>query len=207
MSFMINNVNITAKVNTKTEGYARALEKKAPTVMNVLGAEQIAKGSDGDAASALKRLPGASVEGGKYVYVRGLSDRYSKTTLNGAEIPGLDPNRNSVQVDLFPTNLIENMSVVKSFSPDLPGSFTGGLVNIATKDYPSHFTLQYGVSLGYNRNSNLRKDFLSANKGKTDWMGFDDGTRAIPTAIGPPRINDPTLPRKGMPFEAPTIKK
>ncbi|MCB0621758.1 MAG: TonB-dependent receptor plug domain-containing protein, partial [Saprospiraceae bacterium] len=78
-----------------------------------------------DVASAVRRVTGVTVEGGKYVYVRGLGDRYSKTTLNAAEVPGLDPNRNTVQMDLFPTNLIDNILVYKTFSPNLPGDFTG----------------------------------------------------------------------------------
>ena len=85
--------------------------------MEVIGAKEIAKRGDSDAASAAKRVTGLTIEGGKYVYVRGLSDRYSKTTLNKAEIPGLDPNKNAVQLDLFPTSMIENMKVIKTFTP------------------------------------------------------------------------------------------
>ncbi|MCB0396129.1 MAG: outer membrane beta-barrel protein [Flavobacteriales bacterium] len=176
-------ITIEARVNQKSENAARTAEKKSATVVTVMAAEQIAKGGDGDAASAVKRMPGATVEGGKYVYVRGLSDRYSKTTLNSAEIPGLDPNRNSVQMDLFPTNLIEKISAVKSFSPDLPGNFTGGLVNIDTKEYPNSLMMQLSTSLSYNTQSNLRNDFLSPGKGSKDWLGMDDGSRDIPAAV------------------------
>jgi outer membrane receptor protein involved in Fe transport len=132
----------------------------------------------------LKRVTGISVESGKYIYVRGLSDRYSKTTLNGAEIPGLDPDKNSVQMDLFPSNLIENMVVHKTFSPDLPGDFTGGVVDIITRDFPMRFTLQFSASLGFNPSANLNKNFLTYKGGKTDWLGFDDGTRDFPVIAG-----------------------
>ena len=116
--------------------YMDDMRKKSAPLIDGMSSDQIAKAAgDNSAASALKRGVGVTVEGGKYVYVRGLSDRYSKTTLNGAEIPGLDPNRNAVQMDLFPTNLIDNLSITKSFSPELPGSFTGGLINIETKDF------------------------------------------------------------------------
>ncbi|MGB0882968.1 MAG: TonB-dependent receptor, partial [Vicingaceae bacterium] len=119
---------VEAKADRKNEQFLLQVKKKSATVMEVMGAKEIAKRGDGNAAAAAKRVSGLTLEGGKYVYVRGLSDRYSKTTVNRAEIPGLDPNKNAVQLDLFPTNMIENMKVIKSFTPNLPGSFTGGLV-------------------------------------------------------------------------------
>ena len=156
------------------------LQRKSANVLDGISAQQISRLGDNDAAGALKRVTGISVEGGKYVYVRGLSDRYSITTLNKAEIPGLDPNRNTVQMDLFPSNIIENMVVSKTFSPELPGSFSGGYVNIVTKDFPEKFTFQLSMGMGYNSNSNLKNDFLLYKGGKTDWLAFDDGTRAMP---------------------------
>ena len=160
-----------------------AMQKKSATVMDVMGGKQMSRTGDPDAASAVKRVTGVSLEGGKYVYVRGLSDRYSKTLLNGAEIPGLDPNRNSVQLDLFPTNVIENMSVPKSFSPDLPASFTGGLINIETKDFPEKYTFQFSTSQGFNTQANFNSNFLGYSGGNTDFLGMDDGTRAIPQQV------------------------
>ncbi|MCO6500956.1 MAG: TonB-dependent receptor [Vicingus serpentipes] len=173
---------VEAKADRKNEEYLLQVKRKSATVMEAIGAKEIAKRGDNDAASAAKRVTGLTIEGGKYVYVRGLSDRYSKTTLNKAEIPGLDPNRNAVQLDLFPTNMIENMKVIKAFTPDLPGSFTGGLVDIETKDFPEQFTFQFSSSLGYNTASSLKDDFLTYEGGGTDYLGFDDGTRERPTA-------------------------
>lgn len=171
---------VEAKADRKNEQYLLQVKKKSATVMEVLGAKEIAKRGDGNAAAAAKRVSGLTLEGGKYVYVRGLSDRYSKTTVNQAEIPGLDPNRNAVQLDLFPTNMIENMKVIKSFTPDLPGSFTGGLVDIETKDFPEAFTFQFSTSLGYNTASSLKDGFLTYEGGGNDVFGFDDGTRDRP---------------------------
>jgi len=173
---------IEAKADRKNEAYLLQVKKKSTTVMEVLGAKEIAKRGDGNAAAAAKRVSGITIEGGKYVYVRGLSDRYSKTTVNQAEIPGLDPNKNAVQLDLFPTNMIENMKVIKSFTPDLPGSFTGGLVDIETKDFPEAFTFQFSTSLGYNTASSLKDGFLTYESGGNDVFGFDDGTRAKPAS-------------------------
>lgn len=192
----IGEVKVEAKATRRTENALLVMQKKSATLVDGISAQQISRLGDSDAAGALKRVTGISVEGGKYVYVRGLSDRYSKTTLNKAEIPGLDPDRNTVQMDLFPSNIIENMVVHKTFSPDLPGSFVGGLVDIVTKDFPEKFTFQYSSSFGYNPNANLNSDFINYEGGKTDWLAFDDGTRNIPSiAEGqiPARYQDDAL--------------
>ena len=181
----MKSVTIEAKAARSNENALLAIRKKSATVMDGISAQQISKNGDSDAAGAIKRVTGISVEGGKYVYIRGLSDRYSKTMLNGAEIPGLDPNRNSVQMDLFPTNMVDNITILKTFTPELPGSFTGGLLNIETKDFPEQYTLQFSSSLGYNTQSSLNNNFLTYKGGNTDWLGLDDGTRDIPQeAIG-----------------------
>ncbi len=181
-SMAIETFTVSAKAERNNEAYLLTVKKKSATVMEVIGAKEIAKRGDGDAASAAKRVTGLTIEGGKYVYVRGLSDRYSKTTLNSAEIPGLDPNRNAVQLNLFPTNMIENITVIKSFTPDLPGSFTGGLVNIETKDFPEQFTFQFSSTLGFNTSSSFKDDFLTYQGGGNDFFGFDDGTRDAPNS-------------------------
>jgi len=176
----IQEVVVTARKREQTEAAVLVMKKKMPSILDGISAQQISRLGDSDAASALKRVTGVSVEGGKYVYVRGLSDRYSNTTLNGAQIPGLDPEKNTVQMDLFPSNIIENLMVYKTFSPDIPGNSTGGLVNIVTKDFPEKFTLQFSGKLGFNPQSNLRDDFLTYEGGSTDKLGMDDGTRGIP---------------------------
>jgi TonB-dependent receptor len=174
-------VETTALKNVETA--MLAAQRKAGVVQDGLSSEQMSRNGDSNIAAAIKRVTGVSVEGGKYVYVRGLGDRYSKTTLNGAEIPGLDPNRNSVQMDLFPSNLVDNLVISKTFSPDMPASFSGGYVNIVTKDFPDNFTLQINTSLGYNSNASLNKNFLTYDGGKTDWLGIDDGTRELPESV------------------------
>ena len=179
----INEVVVTARKREQTEAAVLVMKKKMPSVLDGISSQQISRLGDSNAASALKRVTGVSVEGGKYVYVRGLSDRYSNTTLNGAQIPGLDPEKNTVQMDLFPSNIIENLMVFKTFSPDLPGNSTGGLVNIVTRDFPERLTLQFSAGLGFNPQSNLRDDFLSYEGGKRDKLGMDDGTRSVPHEV------------------------
>ncbi|MFK7756098.1 MAG: TonB-dependent receptor [Flavobacteriales bacterium] len=134
-------------------------------------------------ANMTSKASGISVEGGKYVYVRGLSDRYSLTTLNGGQIPGLDPNRNSVQLDLFPSTLVQNVTIRKTFTPNLPGNFTGGLVDIQTKDFPDSLEYNVSFSLGFNTNATLNSEFLGYDRSSTDFLGFDNGGRALPESV------------------------
>lgn len=182
-SIGLQEVIIQAEAMKNSESAILTLQRKSSLVMDGISSEQFARSNDNDAAAAMRRVTGVSVEGGKYVVVRGLGDRYSKTSLNNAEIPGLDPNKNAVQMDLFPSNLIDNLVVYKTFSPELPASFSGGFVNITTKDFPDRLTLQVSGSLGYNTNATFNKSFLSDRQGSTFFSGIDDGTHAIPEEV------------------------
>jgi len=178
----ISEVNIVASAIQNTENSLLTIQKKSISLLNGISSQTFSKMGDSDAASAIKRVTGVTIEGGKYLFVRGLSDRYSKITLNGAEIPGLDANSNTVQLDIFSTNIIENIVVHKTFTPDLPASFAGGYVNISTKSFPTKFTLQFSTSLGFNSQSSLNDQFLSFETGKLGYLGMNDGTLSIPEA-------------------------
>lgn len=154
-------------------------KRKSANVVDGVSNQTFKKTGDRDLASAMGRVTGVSVQDGKFVYVRGLGDRYTRTTLNSMTIPGLDPDRNDVQLDIFPTSVLENVIVYKTFSPDLPGDFTGGVVDVETKSFPDVKTTSVSFGFRYNPDMNLRSN-LSYRGGKTDWLGFDDGTRALP---------------------------
>lgn len=179
----LQEIVVTATQARNTESAILTLQRKSPNVIDGVSSESFRKLGDGNAAAAIKRVTGVSIEDGKHVYVRGLGDRYTKTILNGLDIPGLDPDKNSVQMDIFPTNLIDNIIVLKSFTPDQPGDFTGGLVNIITKDFPEDQTFNVSASLGHNPGMNLNDQFLTYEGSGTDWLGFDDGSRKIPFDI------------------------
>ncbi|MCB9289618.1 MAG: TonB-dependent receptor [Lewinellaceae bacterium] len=176
-------VVITAKTIKTSETAMQTLQRKSIKTLDAISSQAFSLRGDNDAAAAVRRVPGVSVQDGKYVYIRGLGDRYSKTTLNGANIPGLDPDRNTVQMDLFPTNLLDNIVVYKNFTPDLPGDFTGGLVDVATKDFPEDFTMAASLGFGYNPQVTFNDNFLTYNGGNTDWLGYDDGARDFPAAL------------------------
>lgn len=158
-----------------------SLMAKQKVVMSAIGKEQMTKQQATSAGDALVRVTGVTVEGGRYVSVRGLGDRYSKTVLNSCEVPSLDPDRNSVQMDLFPSNIISNLQVFKTFMPELPGDFSGGLINIATKEFPDSMSLQFSTSLGGNSQAFLNKNFITYTGSSTDFLGFDNGQRDMPT--------------------------
>lgn len=187
----LGEVVITAEVARNTEAAMMTLKKKSTNVIDGISAGELKKTGDSDAGDAAKRVTGVSVEGGKYVYVRGIGDRYTKTMLNGVDVPGLDPDRNAIQIDIFPTNLIDNMTILKSGLAELPADFTGGLVNIITKDFPDKPVFDVSLGLGYNPAMHFNSDYITYDGGKTDFLGFDDGTRALPEGADQDPIPSP----------------
>ncbi len=186
----LGEATVTASYIRNTESAMLTMKKKSGNVIDGISAARLKRTGDSNAAASLKRVTGVSVEGGKYVFVRGLGDRYTKTILNGLDIPGLDPDRNSIQMDIFPRSIIDNILVNKSFSADLPADFTGGMININLKDFPE--TKEGGISMdaGYNPGAHFNNDFLSYEGGKTDFLGFDDGTRDIPATTNIPLFSE-----------------
>ena len=186
----IEGVVITAEAIKNTESAMMTLKKKSANLVDGLSAGSLRKTGDSDAAASMKRVSGVSVQGGKYIFVRGLGDRYTKTILNGMDIPGLDPDRNTIQMDIFPANVIDNIVVIKSFTADLPADFTGGVVNLETKDFPEERKATIGVNLGFVPGMHFNSNFLTYEGGKTDWLGFDDGTRDIPATENIPLFSE-----------------
>ncbi len=173
-------------------GAASLLDERqeAATVSDVLGAEQMSRAGDSDAASALRRVTGLTVIGGKYVYVRGLGDRYSATLLNGSSLPSPEPEKRVVPLDLFPTSLIEAVVVQKTFSPDRPAEFGGGVVEIRTRSTPEEPVLSVTLSGSYDAGTTLAEaDFGDA--GPTDWLGFGAGYRALPEEVAAASDSEP----------------
>lgn len=148
------------------------------SVANILGAEQISKAGDSDAASALKRVTGLTLVGGRFIFVRGLGERYSSTLLNGANVPSPNPTRRVVPLDLFPAGIIDSIAVQKSFTADMPAEFGGGTVQLRTKNVPEAPFLNLEVKLGYNDQTS-GKQGISYRGGDDDWTGYDDGSREM----------------------------
>ena len=184
----IDEVVVTAQTIRNTENALISLKRKSTNVMDGISASSLKKIGDSDVAASIKRVSGVSVSDGKYVYIRGLGDRYSKTILNGLDVPGLDPDRNTIQMDLFPTSIIDNIMVHKSFSADLPADFTGGVIDIEIKDFPMKKSAAVSASAGYNPLFHLNPNYISYEGSSTDFLGFDNGSRAIPATSNIPEF-------------------
>lgn len=176
----VDEVTISATRRVDTDVAVLVLKQKAPNAIDGISAASFKKIGDSDAAGAMTRVPGVSVSNGKYVFIRGIGDRYNKTVLNGMDIPGLDPDKNTLQMDIFPTSIIENMIVNKSFIAELPADFAGGIIDISLKNFPDNRQGNVSISMGYNPNYHFNKNYLTQSRGKTDFLGFDDGLRTIP---------------------------
>ncbi|MFC4722589.1 TonB-dependent receptor domain-containing protein [Geojedonia litorea] len=176
----LETVVITTNVKRNTESSILNLQKRSVTLLDGLSAQNIKKTGAGDLASAVKSVPGVSIQGGKYVYVRGLGDRYTKSILNGVDIPGLDPDRNTIQMDLFPTSILDNVIVIKSAAAEYPADFTGGVVDIVTKDFPSKAEASISVGTGFNPNMHFKDNYLSYSGSDSDFLGYDNGSRNLP---------------------------
>lgn len=159
----------------------------APMILDNISAEDISKNPDSDAAAVLERVIGVSVIDDKFVYVRGLGERYSSTQVNGSMVPSTDPEKKVVAFDLFPASLINKISTLKNFTPDQPGDFSGALVKIETVEFPEEFVLKYSTSLGFNTNVSLQ-DTLGYPGSPLDWIGFGYNERRLPSIIPDARI-------------------
>lgn len=166
-------------------------KRNSSAVADILGAEQISRAGDSDAAGALKRVTGLTLVDGKYIYVRGLGERYSSTLLNGGQIPSPDPTRRVIPLDLFPAELLSGIVVQKTYSANLPAEFAGGTVLLRTRGVPESFLLRTSVGMGYG-DGTTGSDGLRYDGGQSDWTGRDDGTREAPDALNQPAL--PTAP-------------
>lgn len=177
-----DNVVVSARTLTarkETVNAVIAFQKNTNTVASVISAESIRRSPDKNTGEVLKRTPGASIQEGKFIVIRGLADRYNQAMLNGILLTSTEPDRKTFSFDLIPASMIDNIIINKAFVPEYPGEWAGGLIQVNTKDIPSKnfFTIQAGT--GFNSQT-MGKTFYKDQGAKTDWLGFDDGTRALP---------------------------
>ncbi len=151
------------------------------SVTDILDADTIARLGDSTVGDALRRVPGITLVADKYIYIRGLGERYSSSSLNGAQIPSPDLTRNVIPLDVFPTSIVRSLRVQKSWSADLPANFGGGAVDIRTKGIPDQFALNFELGGGHNTLSS--GEGLTYTGGGDDRFGTDDGSRALSPVI------------------------
>ena len=148
-------------------------------MLSGISSELISQSGKGDAAEILQLVPGATVEEGKYPVIRGLPDRYVNSQLNGVRLPSADPDKRAVQLDQFPSALIESIQVSKTFTPDQQGDASGGAVNVITKSIPEERVFEFSSQIGFNTQTTGINDFLTYQGGGVDFWGIDDGGRDI----------------------------
>ncbi|RIL01356.1 MAG: hypothetical protein DCC71_18015 [Proteobacteria bacterium] len=148
------------------EAILQASRMEADALINTLSAEELSKFAAGDVADALKFVPGVNVVEGQFAIIRGLEDRYSSTLYNSAPVPSPDPDSQSVQLDLFPSDVVRDLVVAKTFAPELPGNSSGGSIDIVTQDYPEQFEIKIAAGTGWEQNARDR------------FLRYDDGSPA-----------------------------
>lgn len=203
--FEMEEYEVTAEVFEEQAVAILQQRQEASFLMDAIGSEQFSKLGVSDAADIMTKVSGTTVVGGKFAVIRGLSDRYNLSLLNGAEIPTADPYRRAAQLDLIPAAMIEQMTVAKTFTPELPGGFSGGLANILTRSFPESFQLEFNGGLEYNTQATFNEDYRTYRGGSTDWAAMDDGRRALSPAIADATINDLRPPPRSRPGETPEM--
>ena len=177
----LGEVVVTSSRRQESTNTLLTFQKNNTAMTSGLAADFIKRTPDKNTGEVLRRVSGASIQDNKFVVVRGLSDRYNAAMINGATLPSSEPDKKAFSFDVIPSQLIDNIIINKTATPELTGEFAGGLVQVATKDIPVKNLLNVGVSLGFNTQS-IGKEFVSNRRGATDWLGFDDGQRSLPAS-------------------------
>ncbi len=181
--YELEEYEITAEEFTQETEKIILERQQSSALVDAVGSEQFSRLGAGDAGQMVSRVTGVSVVGGKYAVVRGLSDRYTRTLLNGVEVPSADPYRLSPQLDLFPSAMIDRISVSKTFTPDQPGGTGGGTIDIITKSFPEKPFVKFSLGTGYNPNSNLRNDFLADPASSMSALALPSGPSSISSGL------------------------
>lgn len=187
----IEEVVVVAPPDTATDAVQVVKRKKRATVSDAISAEQMSRSPDSSASDAAKRMVGATVQDNKYVVIRGLGGRYSLTTLNGVVLPSPDPDVPAAPLDLFPAAMLSNLTVNKTASPDMPASFAGGALSIETRSFPTRFTLKLRAGGSLDSETTFRS-INEYDGGALDALGYDDGTRDLPSVIPADTLADGT---------------
>ncbi|MCX7878613.1 MAG: carboxypeptidase-like regulatory domain-containing protein, partial [Ignavibacteria bacterium] len=182
-----DTVTIEADRTSNNEAALLLRQQKSDKITDGISEQQIKRAPDAVASEVLKRIIGVNIVNDKFVFVRGTSERYNNTTLNGVLLPSTDPDKKAFSFDIFPSSLLDNIVVSKSFTADQPGNYSGGLVQLQTKDFPDKFTVNFSTSTGILSGTTFNDGFLTYQAGQKKWLffnsGLDDGTRSLPSGF------------------------
>ncbi|HVX49957.1 MAG TPA: TonB-dependent receptor [Chitinophagaceae bacterium] len=185
----INQAVVVKAAGRNKENTATLLiiQKNSPSTSDGISAEAIKRTPDRNTGDVIRRISGASIQDDRFVIIRGLNDRYNAAFLNGAQLPSSESDRKAFAFDIFPSNILENVVIYKTATPDMSAEFGGGIINITSKSIPSSNFVTLSLGAGYNTLATF-KDRTGYVGGKSDWVGLDDGTRAVPKGV--PSVND-----------------
>ncbi len=178
----ISEVTVSAEVIKTSVSAMQLMQKNSASLMDGTSADQIKRSPDRNTAEVLRRSSGTTIQDGRFAIVRGLSDRYNLAMVNGAVLPGTEPDRKVFSFDLFPAAILDNLVITKTAQPDLPGEFAGGLIQLNTKDIPDSSFLQVGLNSTHHSLATFQ-DFKSYQGSSTDWLGYDNSFRTIPASM------------------------
>lgn len=178
----LKEVSVTGRKKSDTEISVINSLKQSNLIVVGVSSQQISKSQDKDASEVIRRLPGVTIIGGRFVVVRGLIERYNAVWLNNTTTPSSETDQKAFSFDVIPSSMIGNMLIYKTPAPELPADFAGAFIHISTKNIPDKNTLGVGYSLSYNQGTSF-SDFYGYKGGKSDWLGFDDGTRNLPGTV------------------------
>lgn len=178
----LQEVVINSTLIKETASALLIQQKRSVSISDGVSADMIKKTPDATTSDVMKRVSGTSIQDNKFAVIRGLNDRYNTAYINGAPLPSTESDRKAFSFDIFPSNMLDNMVINKTASPDLPGDFSGGLITINTKDIPENKFISTSFGMSYHSITTGKTGF-AYNGGKNDFIGLDDGTRKINSAI------------------------
>lgn len=202
-------ISITANLEAGATSLLLDEQRRSIAMVDAVGSQEISKSPDSDAAEVASRVSGVTVTEGKYVFIRGMGERYSQTSLNGGPLPSPEPEKEVVPLDLFPSGFLESLTTQKTYTPDRPGDFSGGTVEIRNRQFPDRFAWKLSMGTSANSESQFQDGFLDYAGSSGDFLAMDRGARDIPAEVeeagfglrGDRLTNDPvTLKRLGDAF-------
>jgi len=180
----LEEITVAAEAERGTVSRALEDQRYAANVVSAISSEQMAKSPDSDAGQAVQRISGVTVQDGKYVFVRGLGERYTTTSLNGARVPSPEPEKKLVPLDLFPSSLLDGITTSKTFTPDQSGDFSGAAVDLKTREFPARRVITFSTSVGFNDAATGRTIAKAPTEGG-EWLAFGNSARDVPSAVRP----------------------
>ena len=176
----LNTVIVTSNARKEGTSSLYLTQKNASAISDAISSEVIRKSPDRNTGEVLRRVSGTSIQDNKFVIIRGLSERYNSSLLNNAVLPSTEPDKKAFSFDILPASLVDNVTIYKSATPDLPGDFAGGAVKVSTKDYPGKPLSEISVTGGYNSLTTFQNFYKGYPEGSMDWLGYFDDKRLIP---------------------------